>query len=376
MSSLTVMVLAAEVVVRYACPAIVAPMTVKDPEIGMRYLRSFAGRVYDAEAHRAVPLRFNRDGFRGPDRPFHKPEGVKRVAVLGDSMIAAISVDEQDTLVGRLEKSLNAEDSGQRWEVMNFGVAGSSPGQALVLYRKLVAKYDPDIVLCSFFVGNDLSDICDRLSMNPRIYLDLDENGELYQKPFSESRATLSAWLNRHSRFYLWQKLQSTKLREHVRAAADMVAPGQLIYCRDESDDVRHAWRITDKTLQAFRDEVEGAGRRFAVVIIPSCEQVYDDFFKYVSEVSDALTPNFEQTWPDERLGRICAEAGIDLLSMYDDFRKATPSHSHKVREEWVFHNGIGHFNERGNRIAARTVHRFLMQSERFVAAGGDDSDE
>ena len=75
-----------------------------DPVVGVRHVPSFEWSVYDREARRRVPVRFNRDGFRGPDLSHAKPAGVRRVALLGDSMVAALQVDEEQSMVSRGKK--------------------------------------------------------------------------------------------------------------------------------------------------------------------------------------------------------------------------------------------------------------------------------
>ena len=52
------------------------PLLTGDPILGRRYVRSFEGMVYNPEVKREVHLRFNRHGFRGPDRPFEKNSGL------------------------------------------------------------------------------------------------------------------------------------------------------------------------------------------------------------------------------------------------------------------------------------------------------------
>ena len=52
----------------------------------------------------------NRHGFRFPDLPFEKPEGTRRIALIGDSMIAAEEVAEEDTAAWRLAERLEAAD--------------------------------------------------------------------------------------------------------------------------------------------------------------------------------------------------------------------------------------------------------------------------
>ena len=87
----------------------VPPLKARSQTFGDHYLPSFSGDVYVPEAGRKIHLRFNQHGFRGPDRPKDKPPGVRRIAVLGDSMIASLAVEERHTLVHRLESMLNAE---------------------------------------------------------------------------------------------------------------------------------------------------------------------------------------------------------------------------------------------------------------------------
>jgi hypothetical protein len=340
----------------------IPPLTVKDPLIGQRYIRSFQASVYVPEAGRKVALRLNRAGFRGPDRPLEKPPGVRRIAVLGDSMIASVGVDEEDTLVCQLERMLNQSYPEVTWEVLNFGVSGSSPGQEMVLYKELASRWDPDIVLCAYYVGNDLADNCSRLSNNPRIYFDLDDQGRLYELPFWAERAKVSAVLNRYSRFYVWQKEALNRSRQKLLEKARVVAPGQWIYCSQESEKVAHAWKVTDAVNRAFQVEVFGRGGLFAVVMLPSSRQIYRDWFEEMLTRCGKSAEHFDPDHPDRRLRALCRESGIPLLVMTDDFRKAAPSNSTKVKEQWLFHQGTGHFNERGNKLAAQAVYRFLTR--------------
>jgi hypothetical protein len=339
-------------------------LTQKDPVIGQRYIQSFAGDVFVSEAGRKVPLRFNDVGFRGPTRPRQKPPGVRRIAVLGDSMIASLAVDEAQTMVCQLQRLLNESRTDTKWEVLNFGVNGASPGQELVLYREVVAGFEPDIVLGTFFVGNDLSDNCSRLSSNPRIYFDVDESGDLRQEPFSTRRAAASQFLNRHSRLYVWQRTALNRARHQVYQQAGALDPSHWIFSREEPPDVAHAWKITAKVFQALHRDVTAHGSRFAVVMIPSAQQIYRDAFAGVAARAGELAGQFDPDHPDRRLAEICREAGIPFFSMLDDFRRAAPSATMEVEEQWLFCEGVGHFNEQGDALAARAVFRFITQGD------------
>jgi hypothetical protein len=346
-----------------------APLTEKDALLGQRYVCDFQGQAYIPEAGRKVALRFNHVGFRGPDRPFAKPAGVRRVAILGDSLIASAGVDEEQTLVARLEQTLNASHCGAKWEVLNFGVPGSCPGQELVQYRHLVARFQPDLVICAFFVGNDLSDNCRRLSNNPRIYFDLDSRGQLQQAPFSANKAALSLLLNRYSRFYVWQKDAVNGLRHFWNEAAGQLEPGQWIYCAKPAGDVEYAWQLSEELVRQFQREVTRGGSRFLLMMIPSCDQIYADSFQVLRSRAGNRSESFDADYPDRRLGTLCRREGIPLLTITSEFRAAAPHASSQLAAEWLYLKGYGHLNERGNAIAAQLLYKYLAEGDPRDAA-------
>ncbi|OHB67085.1 MAG: hypothetical protein A2V70_19350 [Planctomycetes bacterium RBG_13_63_9] len=374
-TTIVLLLVLAEIATRLLTDTI-PPLTVKDPVIGQHYLPSFEADVFVPEAHRKVHLRFNEVGFRGPDRPMRKPPGVRRVAVLGDSMIASVTVDEKDTLVCQLERMLTRSHPQVKWEVLNFGVCGASPGQAMVLYRELAYRWDPDVVLCAYFVGNDLADNCSRLSHNPRIYFDLDEQGTMRQEPFSARRAWIGYYLNRYSRFYVWQKCALNNARRQIMEVTGTVEPGHWIFCRNESEDLAHAWKLTGEINRAFQREVTRRGASFALLLIPAAEQVDQHVFESLRQKAGDLADQFDWDYPDERLGELCRAADVSFLSMTADFRQAAPDATSHAKDQWLFCNGRGHFNERGNRLAAQRVHHFLTHgflTHSILTRGGQD---
>ena len=340
-------------------------LTERDPVVGQRNLRSFSGEVFNAEAGRRVPVRFNSVGFRGPEWSVEKPPGVRRIAILGDSMVAALGVDEDSTMAQQLEAMLNREHPAIRWEVLNFGVSGASPGQELVLYREVVARYNPDVVVEAFFVGNDLADNSRELSNNPRIYFDLDDAGNLHQLPLSGGRAALSQFLNRYSRFYVWQRTALNRARCRLSAQLGALDPGQWIFCKaQQPPEVARAWILSDKIFQTMREEVEKHGSRLAVVVIPSGPQVYNDAFEDVRRQAGEMAAHFDPDYPDQRLAELCRHAGVPCCTMTADFRAAAGGDSSESDQQWLFFcEGIGHFSDRGNAVAARSVYRFLTDS-------------
>lgn len=350
--SLTLVLLEAGVRLFTSVPPVIRE---RDPIVGSRYRPHFRGRVFAAESGRDVFLAFNRDGFRGDDVPYERAPNVRRVAVLGDSFVAAIACEDADTAVRRMERLLDASNPEHRWEVLNFGVSGSSTGQELVLFRERVARYRPDIVIIAYFIGNDFSDNSARLSSNPRIYFEIGGDGLLRQRPFSAARSALSTWLNRHSRLYVWQKTANDAIRERTN-------DGYRIFRTDPSPELDDAWELNERLIVAFRDEVEGAGARFILALYPSGAQIYADVWRSLLEQADDRGGRFDPTYPELRLTALARRSGIPVVTMREEFLRASGglTAAETPAADLLFFGGNGHLSERGNALAARILHRFL----------------
>jgi hypothetical protein len=309
---------------------------------------------------------------RGPDVDYAKRPGVCRVAIVGDSMMAAIATEEDKTLVRRLAERLDNSATDARYEVLNFGVSGSSTGQELVLYREVVRKYHPDVVVCAFCVTNDFGDNCSRLTSNRgRIYFELDADDQLVQVPLLPGRAALTSWLNRYSRFYVWQKDVTQRAINNVRGQAIQLAAraghetatvdsgGLGIFCTEPDDTLQYAWRLTEKLLAALKAEVDTDGADFLIAAIPAGLQIYDDSWREVeATASGTIAPRY----PDERLADIATSLNVPLILMTEEFRDSAPHHSQAVVDEWLHYDAFGHLNDRGNDLAAELMYRAILK--------------
>jgi hypothetical protein len=113
-------------------------------------------------------FRVNRLGLRGPDIPFAKPAGTFRVVVLGDSFVAGYGVAEENLVTTLLQDELSQEfcalrgtaaTAARRVEVVNVGRVGTSTIRELDLYEALGRRFEPDLVLLAYYLGNDRAEI-------------------------------------------------------------------------------------------------------------------------------------------------------------------------------------------------------------------------
>ncbi len=115
------------------------------------YAREFSSKV-----------KINSHGFRDFERATKKNKDTIRVALLGDSMIAAREVDFEKTAGQLLEKRLNEKLSpktGKKYEILNFGVPGYGVEQMYLNWNRFASKFNPDFIFLFLFENNYLRTI-------------------------------------------------------------------------------------------------------------------------------------------------------------------------------------------------------------------------
>ena len=164
------------------------------------------GGVAEAE----VEYRINALGLRGPETTLEKPQGARRVAVLGDSIAFGYWVADEQGFARQLESLLHGVPGGGRVEVLNFGVPGYNLEQEIETLRAKALAFAPDLVVVLFCL-NDLEGLFSY------------ELG-LVQERTERRRSALGSlreWLVGRSRLFAWIEYRLTELearRGFVRA--------------------------------------------------------------------------------------------------------------------------------------------------------------
>lgn len=123
----------------------------ENPDLGFELRRNF--RSDNADLHNSFPST-NSHGLRDYEREIAKPAGVRRILVLGDSVVAGHGVAEIDQLI---PAQLQRQWPGQSIEVLNFGVGGYSTRAEVELLATRGLAFQPDLVIL-VFLGNDYQD--------------------------------------------------------------------------------------------------------------------------------------------------------------------------------------------------------------------------
>jgi lysophospholipase L1-like esterase len=106
---------------------------------------------YFARKWKKNNLHLNSWGFREIEFPLAKPEGLYRVAVIGDSFTYGQGIPEEERFSNLLENYLS--DKGY-YQVLNFGKCGAESGDHLTVLKEVVLRTEPDFVILQWFVND------------------------------------------------------------------------------------------------------------------------------------------------------------------------------------------------------------------------------
>ncbi|HEV3339128.1 MAG TPA: GDSL-type esterase/lipase family protein [Pirellulales bacterium] len=98
-------------------------------------------------------ISINSLGLRGPEITRSKPEGVRRIVLVGESSAFGYLVSDGQEAARLLEKELR--ERGHNVEVANGAVPGYNLFQSVVRFREVLAPLEPDLVI-AYLGWNDL----------------------------------------------------------------------------------------------------------------------------------------------------------------------------------------------------------------------------
>jgi hypothetical protein len=373
LGSILVTCVLAEVALRFA--RINTPSTVEF--VDGKGLRRVPGAryVHDKEGHSEG--RFNSHGFRDVERTLAKPPGAFRIEIFGDSFVDALQVALPDSFPARLERAIAA--SSRRVEVLNLGQSGFGTTDECLRFDHFGKAFSPDLVVVAVFVGNDIRNNSKTLNTESVTYyyvigpdgrLELDTSlPDAYQRGRTGLQRAFQA-VKRHSylasllseRLYLLRRAGAAKaVKEREESAASKPAGlpplDDLNLFVDDAPRVwSDAWAVTQAVLLKFRDDAQAAGARFAVMTIPTAEQI-DPAAQH--EIETRLGRALDWDRPDALLVPFAKEHGIPMLALAPTFREA---YARSGETLYGFGGGgnHGHWNERGHALAATTLLEFL----------------
>jgi len=122
-------------------------------EEGITHYKALQKSVIRLANEYSAPFSINADGWNSHhDKYFQERNHKTRIAVIGDSYIAALEPGYQKAIPNFLEQQLGPDHS----EVYGFGIGAAHLAQYLHMFRNEVMNYDPDIAVF-LIIHNDFA---------------------------------------------------------------------------------------------------------------------------------------------------------------------------------------------------------------------------
>ena len=317
-------------------------------------------------------IEINSKGLRDQDYDYKKPEGIKRIVVLGDSFTWGYGVEEKNIFTEILEDELL-----KNIQVINMGVSGYGNDQELLFFKKDGIRYNPDLVVVAFYVGNDIINNINTVQYNhpkPMYVLDDEDNKliltnipvpqkeewiEKKEEWIEEDNVTLflsfKRFMAHHSHVYAFisDRIVSSpnllNLFKKIGIADKRTMPRGEQVLKRQLELNPYGWNLTKAILKEIDTVAEANNAKTFVVIIPTREQVYKN---WDSEINGALVD-------------FCKESNIPVLDLLPEFRK------HAQNGEQLYFKIDRHWNANGHKLAAELIYDKLIE-EQLIPLGGE----
>lgn len=186
--------IAAEIMIRLFYPVPMLPRYVCATYYGIRGNEPNKVYWHQAPEYGKVQLRINSKGIRDDNEiPYAKPEGIRRIMLLGDSFGMGYEVDLENTFTAQMAHYLETEYQMEKVEVVNLSTSGHGNAEELIALENEGIKYNPDLVILAWHT----TDYDDNLRSNLYVLNDgilerraerylpgVEMNRKLYSLPF------------------------------------------------------------------------------------------------------------------------------------------------------------------------------------------------
>lgn len=248
-----------------------------------------------------------------------RPAGRYRILLLGDSFMAAMQVEYQQSVAGLIEQCF-AGRTGQSAAVWNAAVSGWDPPQYFIEAGRALNARPYDLVLVAVFLGNDVVDhpmVLKPREADPRHDFRFPRKltkGELVDALL----APINDKLETRSHLFVFFKNRFQTLLMHMGLTGFEV-PVEIR--RDQATSTR--WSVTADILA----EIDSVGRAHGVptvfALIPAIEQVVPGVLQDRTRSFGIDPASLDLDQPERLMTRELSKRGLKYVSLLPDLRSA-----------------------------------------------------
>ena len=293
-----------------------------------------------------------------------------RLLVLGDSFIRrGHAVDEE------LKRIFN-----EKVDILNLAYSGYCPVEYHSTLKNIGLAFKPDVVLLSYYVGNDLTDLKYRMkdgilpegddgrlqplhrSLEPPShplgsYLTEWAKGKFQAHSSSDHFVTRWQELKVHQDLIdLYQKGLLNPWLVEVGLKTDSFLKDNLLVSGEENAKV---WQEILTKFEEIHNLTRESGAQLAVVVFPNTAQINKKHYDLYNKMNLRTDPAMlNLAVPQDGITTFCRVRGIPVLDLLPYYRE-------KRDQDW-FWDTDDHMNVEGSHMAARIIADFLKQDTRF----------
>lgn len=308
---------------------------------------------------KAVRVVINSSGMRDREYPPVKPDGKKRIVVLGDSFTSGLEVDGKEVFTGVMEDRMLSDV-----EVLNFGVNGYGPAQEFLMLRERALRFNPDIVIMVVYVRNDFDDVTGAFDWDwgygrPRAKTDgsgrvFFENIPVPPPKITRFMASLPErmpFLPVHLMEFIRQRLYDKNSVLHM--------PPEIRLCKKRySSKTSESYEAMDAVIDMTNSLCRENNIKFLVVVAPTVVQVHEDlYWNRIKKAYRLEGGDYDLLLPNKKLSHMCSSRNIPILDLTPALRR------HAVSGEEIYCGKVQHWNEKGHYAVSGEVVGFLMRN-------------
>jgi hypothetical protein len=332
--------------------------------------------------------RLNSEGMRDRERSLAKPANTLRIAVLGDSLAAAMQVPLEQTMAQQLESRLAAAAAphGRRVEVLNFAVGGYTPAQMYLQMRDKIWAFQPDIVMVFWSLTSvaNASRHFYRMGGDPPFFVF--EGSRLVEDPKNSRLPAVSPELLKrqamfkdiYNRVYLLQLAMTAaqkgtfpvldELRHHD--PAPRTPPEDIVrafpFRPPNSPEAAEAWHVADGILGLMHDNAMSHGSEFWIVSYGDEVQRDPDAGEREAFMRRLGVNSLD--YADSHLAAVAHKENAFFIAMAPPMLEYAVAHQVLLHGFFNTARNHGHLNETGNRVAADVVAAELLKRSPAMA--------
>ena len=312
----------------------------------------FNGKEFRPPIEFIPDLKTNAHGFHDVEWPPPDDDST-RVVLLGDSYVAGYWVRTPGTVGQRLQTYLT---SGSRRRHIVYSIAKSGWGQrhALPALRQHGKALDPDCVVHLVLTFNDIRNNDPRLNARGIRQMVTGSPGVVRLRAADAPGllfpgSVLNQLVSHRVALLTWRKPTDVPLDYRV-------------YDKNPDPAWTGAWEATFRLLDEIKEETERLSARFLLVSASTPHGVLgpEEGRRQLEAAYPALVAqDIDLELPDRRLAEYARSRGIDFLRLEPIFRDRSQG------RRGAFHWEIdGHWNAKGNDLAAMTIAEHLLAHE------------